>query len=248
MITGRGDRKTEVIAFDADDTLWHNETRFRQAEAFFKNLLGEHATEEQIDSVLYRHELKNIQSFGYGAKTFTLSMVEAAIELSERSVTAQEIEEIIRIGNEIINEPLVVFDDVKEVLEKLGKSYDLMIVTKGDLMEQENKIRRSELGHFFRHTEIVSEKTASTYLNILERHSIEPDEFLMVGNSLKSDILPVIAIGGTAIHIPYHTTWIHEEVSDEIAAASDHISLESLKDLISYSSDNLRPKKEPTRS
>jgi putative hydrolase of the HAD superfamily len=236
MTTGIGDRMTQVIAFDADDTLWHNETRFRQAEEFFKTLLGEHATEAQIDSVLYRHELKNIESFGYGAKTFTLSMVEAAIELSERSVTAHEVEEIIRIGNEIINEPLVVFDEAKEVLEKLRERFDLMIVTKGDLMEQENKIRRSELGSLFRYTEIVSEKTSSTYLSILERHSIESNEFLMVGNSLKSDILPVIAIGGTAIHIPYHTTWIHEEVPDEVAAASDHTTLGSLKDLIAYTS------------
>lgn len=240
---GEEHRLTEVIAFDADDTLWHNETRFRQAENFFKNLLGGHATEEQIDSVLYRHEVKNIESFGYGAKTFTLSMVEAAIELSGHSVTAQDVEEIIRIGNEIINEPLVVFESVREVLEVLKKSFDLMIVTKGDLMEQENKIRRSELGGYFRYTEVVSEKNPSTYRNILERHQIVAGEFLMVGNSLKSDILPVIEIGGAAVHIPYHTTWIHEEVSDAVAAESNHTSMECLRDLLPYTLNELRPKK-----
>lgn len=229
----------QVIAFDADDTLWHNETRFRKAETFFKDLLCGHGTVEHIDSVLYRHELKNIQSFGYGAKTFTLSMVEAAIELSKRKVTAHEVEEIIRIGNEIINEPLEVFNGVEEVLENLKSRCDLMIVTKGDLMEQENKIRRSGLGKYFRYKEIVSEKSRDCYSDILRRYALEPEQFLMVGNSLKSDILPVMEIGAAAVHIPYHTTWIHEEVSEEVAAQSAHAALESLQDLIHFVDDRL---------
>ncbi len=221
----------EVIAFDADDTLWHNETRFRKAEEFFKSLLGDHAEDAHIDDVLYRHEVKNIASFGYGAKTFTLSMVEAAIELSHRNISGAEVEEIIRIGNEIINEPLTVFDGVQEVLEFLKRDFSLMVVTKGDLMEQENKIRRSGLGPLFRYTEIVSEKNVETYRNILEKYSIDPRHFLMIGNSLKSDVLPVIDAGAQAIHIPYHTTWVHEQVPDHVAAASDHLELKSLEDI-----------------
>ncbi len=221
----------DVIAFDADDTLWHNETRFRKAEEFFKKLLGDHAEEAHIDDVLYRCELKNIATCGYGAKTFTLSMVEAAIELSERKVTASEVEEIIQIGNEILTEPLLVFDGVREVLEELKRDFDLMIVTKGDLMEQENKIRRSGLGDFFRYTEIVTEKCPDTYGRILEKYDFTPERFLMVGNSLKSDVLPVRDLGAHAVHIPYHTTWIHEQVPDHVAEASDHDELADLSEL-----------------
>lgn len=221
----------EVIGFDADDTLWHNETRFRKAEEFFKKLLGDHAEEAHIDEVLYRCELKNIASCGYGAKTFTLSMVEAAIELSERKVTGQEVAEIIQIGNEILSEPLLVFDGVREVLDELRQEFDLMIVTKGDLMEQENKIRRSGLGEFFRYTEIVTEKNSDIYGRLLRKYQFEPDRFLMVGNSLKSDVLPVMALGGHAVHIPYHTTWVHEQVPDHVAKASDHHELAKLAEL-----------------
>lgn len=224
----------ETIAFDADDTLWHNETRFRKAETFFKTLLGSHAQDDVIDQTLYRHEIKNIASYGYGAKTFTLSMVEAAIELSERKVTASEVEEIIRIGNEIIHEPLHVFEEVEGVLASLAKDYDLMVITKGDLMEQENKIQRSGLRRYFRYAEIVSEKSSAAYQELLDRYTIPVDTFLMVGNSLKSDVLPVRAIGGQAVHIPYHTTWIHESVSDEVAAASDHRELANLSELPAF--------------
>ncbi len=221
----------EVIGFDADDTLWHNETRFRKAEEFFKKLLGDHAEEAHIDEVLYRCELKNIATCGYGAKTFTLSMVEAAIELSQRKVTGREVEEIIQIGNEILSEPLVVFDGVRDVLDELRQDFDLMIVTKGDLMEQENKIRRSGLGDFFRYTEIVSEKSKDAYGQILRKYDFDPERFLMVGNSLKSDVLPVMDLGAHAVHIPYHTTWVHEQVPDHVAAASDHHELAQLNEL-----------------
>ncbi len=220
-----------VVAFDADDTLWHNETRFRNAEAFFRSLLDGHADNEEIDRVLYRHEVKNIQSFGYGAKTFTLSMVEAAIELSGRQVTAAEIERIIEIGNEIINEPLEVFEGVAEVLSGLQPRYDLMLVTKGDLMEQENKIRRSELKPYFRYTEIVSEKNDHTYQDLLERYQIQPIRFVMVGNSLRSDVVPVCGIGAHAVHVPYHTTWVHEEVDPAVAAACHYHEIGGLGEL-----------------
>ena len=234
--------KIEVIAFDADDTLWHNETRFRKAEEFFKSLLGEHAEAAHIDEVLYRHEVKNIASFGYGAKTFTLSMVEAAIELSQRRISGSEVEEIIRIGNEIINEPLTVFEGVQDVLEALMNDFSLMVVTKGDLMEQENKIRRSGLGHYFKYTEIVSEKNVETYGGIFKKYQIDPKGFLMVGNSLKSDVLPVIEAGGQAIHIPYHTTWVHEQVPDHVAEASDHRELGSLVEVLAAVKDFTAPR------
>ena len=228
----RGFQQIRVVAFDADDTLWHNETRFRRAEQCFKDLLEGHALPSVIDSVLYRHEIKNIKSFGYGAKTFTLSMVEAAIELSKRSVTASQVEEIIAIGNGIIEEPLIVFDEIHDILEQFTRHYDLMIITKGDLMEQENKIRRSGLGHYFRFREVVDEKSIETYRGILEQHRIPPHEFLMIGNSLKSDILPVRELGAEAIHVPYHTTWMHETVPDEVAAASDHLERSQLREVL----------------
>ena len=225
----------KVIAFDADDTLWHNETRFREAENFFKDLLGDHAEEPHIDAVLYRHEIKNIASFGYGAKTFTLSMIEAALEISKRQITAKDVEDIIRIGNEIINEPLVVFDHVETVLQTLSEDFKLMVLTKGDLMEQENKIRRSDLGRYFDYTEIVTEKSAAVYRGILERHRLDPMHFLMVGNSLKSDVFPAREIGAQAIHIPYHTTWVHEQVPSHEAEASDHLELQRIEELIPLS-------------
>ena len=235
-------QQIRVVAFDADDTLWHNETRFRKAEQCFKDLLKGHASGSVIDSVLYRQEIKNIKSFGYGAKTFTLSMVEAAIELSERSVTASQVEEIIAIGNGIIEEPLIVFDEIHDLLEQFARHYDLMMITKGDLMEQENKIRRSGLGNYFRFREVVSEKSIETYRGILEQYRIPPREFLMIGNSLKSDILPVRELGAAAIHVPYHTTWVHETVPEDVAAASDHLERSHLREVLAL----LAPSQEPS--
>jgi putative hydrolase of the HAD superfamily len=205
----------EVIAFDADDTLWHNEEIFYSTHDKFKELLSKYHDEEWIVERLYQTESRNILHFGYGVKGFTLSMIETAIELSENRISAAEIQSIIELGKEMMKAPVELLEGVKETIEQLAINFDLMMITKGDLFHQESKIARSGLARFFRRIEIVSEKDAGVYERITAKHSIAPQQFLMVGNSLKSDILPVVAMGGIAVHVPYKTEWIHERVAKE---------------------------------
>jgi putative hydrolase of the HAD superfamily len=205
----------KVIAFDADDTLWVNETYFRDAEHKFAQLLSAYETENTIDQELFKMEMKNLPIYGYGIKGFVLSMVESAIELSNGKISNKIIAEILQIGKEMIEMPVELLDGIEEVLEKLSKKYRLLVLTKGDLLDQERKLEKSGLTKYFHHVEVMSDKKEKNYSDLLEHLEIDVNEFLMIGNSLRSDVLPIINIGGKAIHVPFHTTWQHEEVSPQ---------------------------------
>ena len=205
-------KNIKTIAFDADDTLWICETIFSNTQQSLTQLLEHYVDPKILKEVLYETEIKNLKHFGYGIKGFTLSMIESAIELSQGKITGTEIQKIVELGKEMIDHPVEVLPNIVATLEKIKDNYQLMIITKGDLFDQENKIARSGLSEYFDLVEIVSEKDATTYQSIIEKHNINIEEFLMVGNSLKSDVFPVSELGGKAIHIPFHTTWGHEIV------------------------------------
>ena len=208
-------KKIKVIAFDADDTLWVNEPYFREAEERFCNLTSEYMPAETTRKELYKIEMRNMELYGYGAKAFTLSLIEAAMKFRNGQISTPVIEEIMSIGREIIDHPVELLDDAEELLGKLKSRYRLLVVTKGDLLEQERKLKKSGLCPYFEHIEILSDKTEEHYKRLLHYLSIDPSEFLMVGNSLRSDILPVLKIGGQAVYVPFHTVWLHEVVEIE---------------------------------
>lgn len=206
----------QLIAFDADDTLWHNEHLFLETKERFKALLAEYHSEEWIDERLYATELRNLKHFGYGIKSFTLSMIETAVELTEGRIRGSEIREIIDFAKDMVAKPVDLLDGVEATIKKLASEHELMIITKGDLFDQESKLARSGLGDYFSAVEVVTEKNSSTYESVVRRSGVEPEGFVMVGNSLKSDIIPVVKMGGHAIHVPYDTTWEHERVPEEV--------------------------------
>ncbi|MDP2876875.1 MAG: HAD family hydrolase [Holophaga sp.] len=203
-----------VIAFDADDTLWHNEHYFRDAEASFRQMLTAYHDEAWIQERLYASEMRNLGHFGYGVKSFVLSMIETAIELTEGRVSGPEIQAIIELGKNMLGHPVEMLPHVVETLAALQDRYRLMLITKGDLLDQEAKLARSGLDRYFSAVEVVSQKDEAIYRAILARHAIDPAEFLMIGNSVKSDVLPAVSLGARAVHVPYITTWIHEHVED----------------------------------
>jgi len=223
-----------VIAFDADDTLWHNENIYLNTHEKFQQLLRQYHPEEWIQQRLNETEIRNLQHFGYGIKGFTLSMIETAIELSEGRIGSNEIQTIIELGKEMLRAPVELLEGVRETIAQLSASRQLMLITKGDLLDQEAKIARSGLGDYFSHIEVVSEKNVETYQRLAAKHHIAPAHFLMVGNSLKSDILPVIAMGGQAIYIPYHTTWVHERVADEDLEAKQYVTIQNISQLPAF--------------
>jgi putative hydrolase of the HAD superfamily len=195
-------------------------------------MLAHHVDEETLSTRFYDAQIRNLAVFGYGAKSFMLSMIETAIELTNGAITGSEIQQIIDTGRRLLDCPIDVLDGVREVLETLSKQFDLMVLTKGDLFDQESKIARSGLGHYFKHVEIVSEKNEQSYRRILQKYNVQPADFLMIGNSLKSDILPVVHIGGRAIYIPYATTWAHEQVADEQLIGKSFTTLGSARELM----------------
>lgn len=201
-----------IIGFDADDTLWRNEDLFERAHERFRALLSRHHPPAEVDRVLFATEMRNLRLYGYGVKGFTLSCVEAAIELTQGQVTPGEIAGILATGREMLAHPVELLADVAEVVPVLARDYRLLLITKGDLPHQERKIAASGLAAYFHAVEIVSEKDGAAYDRIRARHGLAWTEFAMVGNSLKSDILPVLRLGGAGVHIPYHLTWQHEHV------------------------------------
>jgi putative hydrolase of the HAD superfamily len=209
-------KKIKVIAFDADDTLWVNETFFRKAEDEFCALLEEYLPKEEANKLLFDVEMQNLSLYGYGIKPFTLSLIEAAIKISNGNMKIDLVYKLIEKGKEMLREPIELIDGIDETLHQLSKKYRLVMATKGDLLDQERKLIKSGLENYFHHIEIVSDKTEKQYKKLVKHLDITEDEFLMVGNSLKSDILPVLNIGGHAFHIPFHTTWVHEMVDDKI--------------------------------
>ena len=225
-------KNIKVIGFDADDTLWANETYFREAEDAFANLLSKYETLNKIDQELFKVEMRNLKDYGYGVKGFVLSMVEAALEISNNNISHQAIKEIFDIGKAMINKPVELLDGVEDVLKTLSEDYKLILATKGDLLDQERKLDKSGLNQYFHHIEVLSDKHEENYSKLLNHLDIKPSEFLMVGNSLKSDILPLINIKAHAIHVPFHTTWTHELVSKEDTNGKNYKTLNSLRDLI----------------
>ncbi len=209
-------KKIKVIAFDADDTLWVNETLFRRAEEELCDLLEEFMSREEASRLLFDVEMKNLPLYGYGIKPFTLSLIEAAITISNGDMKIALVEKLIEKGKQMLQEPIELIDGIDSTLGELSQRYRLVMATKGDLLDQERKLIKSGLEKHFHHIEIVSDKTEKQYRKLVSHLDIAEHEFLMVGNSLKSDILPVLNIGAHAFHIPFHTTWAHEMVDEEI--------------------------------
>ena len=221
----------KVVGFDADDTLWVNETYFREAELEFGKLLSPYETVNIIDQELFKKEMENLPLYGYGIKSFVLSMVEMALKLSNYNISNETIESILNIGKDMLNKPVELLEGVEETLKTLSKSYRLILVTKGDLLDQERKLEKSGLTNYFHHIEVLSDKKETNYSNLLNHLDIKASEFLMIGNSLKSDILPIVNINSYAIHVPFHTTWLHEQVREEETNGKTYKTISSLLDL-----------------
>jgi len=202
----------KVIGFDADDTLWVNEPYYREVEQQFVKLIAEYDVTDDIAAALFQTEISNLGLYGYGIKAFMLSLVECAIKITGGRVTARTIQQILGMGKGMLQRPIELLNDVKGVLESLTPHYRLIVATKGDLLDQEGKMKRSGISSCFHHIEVMSDKKEQHYIQLLSHLDIEPCDFLMVGNSMKSDIIPPLNLGAWAIHIPYHTTWAHEEV------------------------------------
>ena len=226
-------RNIKVIAFDADDTLWVNEPFFRDAENEFYKLLKNYISEEDCKQLLFEVEIKNLPMYGYGIKPFTLSLIEAAITLSKNRIPLETVSKIIELGKEMLSKPIKLIDGIEETLIKLSSKYRLVMATKGDLLDQERKLKKSGLENYFHHIEVMSDKQPDNYQKLLQHLDITSNQFLMIGNSLKSDVLPVLEIGAYAIHIPFHITWEHEMVTkkvshhqfNKIASASELLEL-----------------------
>ena len=206
----------KIIAFDADDTLWHNEPYFDEAQERFCVLFQDYASSQEILGLILNHQIKNLPLYGFGIKAFTLSMIESALELTNHKISGQNIQKVIQIGKDLLQKPVELLPNVTEVLEQLKGSHKLIVATKGDLKDQHRKLHDSGIGAYFHHIEVLSDKAELDYEKMLGRLDCKAEDFLMIGNSLKSDVLPVLNIGGHAIHIPYHTTWEYEKIDFEI--------------------------------
>jgi putative hydrolase of the HAD superfamily len=220
-----------VVAFDGDDTLWHNETHFHLTQQALRELLLKHVPDADVDRRLFDIEMANLRIYGYGIKSFTLSMLETAIAVTDGRIPAADLEVILGWGKRMLQEPTELLDGVAETLQDLSRRHRLLLITKGDLFDQESKLARSGLGELFEGVEILSDKTVETYRTVLARRGIEPKELVMVGNSLRSDILPVVEVGARAVHIPYHITWRHEHVDEELLPSDGWHRLGDIREL-----------------
>ncbi|HFK5568661.1 HAD family hydrolase [Elizabethkingia meningoseptica] len=203
--------KIKTIAFDADDTLWVNESYFQDAEKEFCKLLQDYLPEHSVSEELFKTEMKNLHLYGYGVKGFMLCMIETIGRISDDAASLKLVNKTIELGHELLQKPIQLLDGVQNTLENLAGKYKLVVATKGDLLDQERKLKNSGLVDFFHHIEIMSDKQINDYKKLLKHLDCTPDHFLMLGNSVKSDIMPVLDLGGYAAHIPYHTTWAHEQ-------------------------------------
>jgi putative hydrolase of the HAD superfamily len=210
----------KVIAFDADDTLWVNEPYFRRTEEKFCHLFSQFLPVHDIERELLKTEIANLGLYGYGIKGFVLSMIETALKITDGQIETSAIDKILTLGKELLNEPIELLEGVEQVLQTLQGKYRLVVATKGDLLDQERKLKKSNLTQYFHHIEVMSEKDDASYLKLVKHLDIQPTELLMIGNSLKSDIIPVLNIGGHAIHVPYHITWVHEMVENQVEHAN----------------------------
>jgi len=206
----------KVIAFDADDTLWINEPYFQETEQKFCALLEDYLPRHTLAKELFKTEIQNLPLYGYGVKGFMLSMIETGLRVSDNTLNIEVLSKAIQYGKELLEKPIELLDGVEDVLKALKGKFRLVVATKGDLLDQERKLKKSGLEHYFHHIEIMSDKQEADYRKLIKHLDIQPAEFLMLGNSLKSDVLPVLAIGGHGVHVPYHTTWEHEQVEHHV--------------------------------
>ena len=221
----------KVIGFDADDTLWICESIFRNAELKICQLLSPYISQETLLEKIFEIHIQNLPVYGYGIKGYILSLTEAALKFSEKEIPGNVIFEIISIGKEMLNSPVELINNVENILPQLKNRYKLIVATKGDLLDQQRKLKNSGISHYFDHIEIMSDKKSSDYKKMFENLNISPSEFMMVGNSLKSDILPVIELGAKGIHIPYEITWLHENVENTEIQNPDFYEIKSLDEI-----------------
>lgn len=226
-------RKIEFIAFDADDTLWVNETYFYEFETKFCALIEKYLPSNQASKSLFETEMENLHLYGYGIKGMMLCMIELICKVVDARDAVSCTSEVIRLGKELLEKPVELLDGVEELLLKLSKRYKLVLITKGDLLDQERKIEASGLKKYFHHIEIMSNKRCSDYSRLINQLGAKPDNFLMLGNSLKSDIIPVLELGAYAIHIPYYTTWKHEQCDRDIEHPN-FIQLDYIRKVMDY--------------
>ncbi|MFJ6023303.1 HAD family hydrolase [Brevundimonas sp. NPDC092305] len=219
-----------TVGLDADDTLWHNETIFRLTHARFAALLADHADESELGTRLAEVEKRNLRLYGYGVKGFTLSMIETAMELCDGEAPPSVVREILAAGREMLAHPVETLPGVDEALAALSERYRLVLITKGDLLDQERKLAASGLGDLFAAVEIVSEKDRGTYDRVFSRHGTGATDAVMAGNSMKSDVLPALEAGAFGVHIPYHVTWAHE-LADAPEGHARYGALETIADL-----------------
>ncbi len=217
--------KIKVIAFDADDTLWVNEPYFEETEKKFCVLMQDYLSHHTLSQELFKTEIQNLPLYGYGIKGYIMSMIEAAMKISGNTISIEVVGKIIEYGKELLERPIELLESVEETLEKVRSEYKLVVATKGDLLDQRRKLHNSGLGHFFHHIEVMSDKQEVDYRDLIKRLDIQPHEFMMVGNSLKSDVLPVLGVGGHAIHIPFHITWAHEKIDHKV----EHVNFKSVE-------------------
>lgn len=206
----------KVIAFDADDTLFVNEPYFEETEKKFCGLMEDYLSHQSLSQELFRIEIQNLPVYGYGIKAYILSMIEAAMKISNNTISIEIVEKIIQYGKELLEKPIELLDGVEETLTELHGKYKLVVATKGDLKDQQRKLHDSGLGKYFHHIEVMSDKQVLDYQKLIGRLEIKPEEFFMIGNSLKSDVLPVLQMGGYAVHVPFHTTWAHERIDHKV--------------------------------
>lgn len=225
----------DLIAFDGDDTLWHNERSYRAGRDRFHKLLaasGVVLSAEDIDACIDRTELQNLGHYGYGVSSFVLSLIETAIAVTGGRVTGADLRGLIDLAKQMLTEEVELFENAHEAVTALAASHSLMLITKGDLLHQTSKVDRSGLRDRFRFVEVVSAKTPAVYASILARHGVDPGRFLMVGNSVKSDVLPVVELGGWAVHVPAALSWSHEDAEVPGAARPRCLELRTLAHLV----------------
>lgn len=221
----------KTLAFDADDTLWHNERSFRMSHYRFAELLSDHSDVSDLMGALDAAERRNLGRYGFGVKAFVLSMIETAIEVTEERVPASVIRQLIEAGNEMLEHPIELLPGVREALKTLSETHRLFVITKGDLLDQERKLAQSGLGDLFEQVEVVSDKSTETYATILKRHGLAAQESVMIGNSLRSDVIPMLEIGGWGVYVPHEHTWSYEH-ADEPSEHPRYRQIDTLDQLV----------------
>ena len=221
------------VGFDGDDTLWKSEDYYRAAELEFENIIGQYIdlTDARSLQHLLEVERRNLRVFGYGAKGMTLSMIESAVQLTGERISARDVHRVIEIGRATLQHPVELIDGIREAVEAIASRHEIVLITKGDLFHQESKIEKSGLAALFQRIEVVSEKDTSTYQRVLRELGVPASRFVMVGNSLRSDIAPVVELGGWGIHIPYHITWAHEADHALVEGEPRMFQVESAREL-----------------